>query len=164
MGTDSENTIFALFGLKIPSNQGGNFFLSTNYGLKRQAWTQIVANNKVFSVIKVKDRCILRNTSKIGARQVHFRKMYLYRCNVQIIGTSGNPGRRSYKRRRNRSCRTKKGFLVVILKGIYIFCRMPCLQVVGLALEIQFLLTNHAGNFLELACAQPPHPLAFTQN
>ena len=39
-----------------------------NYGLKSKIWAQIIANMRVFFVIKVKDRCILRNIPKIVAR------------------------------------------------------------------------------------------------
>ena len=34
IGTDSENTIFALFWLEPPSNKGGKFFELPNFGLK----------------------------------------------------------------------------------------------------------------------------------
>ena len=40
---------------------GAIFFQLPNHGLKSWLWTQILANIEVFSVIKVKDRCILRN-------------------------------------------------------------------------------------------------------
>ena len=58
-----------------------------NYGLKSKIWAHILANIRVFVVVQVKDGCILRNLHKIGA----FLEKYLYRCNVQILGNSGNP-------------------------------------------------------------------------
>ena len=46
----------------------------------------MIAKSKVFSVIKFK-KVHFKIPPKIGA----IEQKYQYRCNVQIIGTSGNP-------------------------------------------------------------------------